>query len=71
MVILTKLNGNDIMINENNIEYVTETPDTVITMINGHSYIVKESMEEIFTKINGFNRACKSSRVRDGSHREG
>lgn len=71
MVILTKLNGNDIMLNENTFENVTETPDTVITLTNGHSYIVRESIEEIFTKIVGFNRACKSTRMRDGGHREG
>lgn len=70
MVILTKLNGKSIMLNENNIENVIENPDTVITMSNGHNYIVQESLEEIFTKIIGFNRACKA-RGRDSAHRDG
>ena len=69
MVILTKLNGKAIMLNEANIENVVETPDTVITMTNGHNYIVQESIEEIFRKIVGFNRACKA-RSREGG-REG
>ena len=59
MVILTKLNGKAIMLNEAHFENVTETPDTVITMVNGHNYIVQESIEEIFTKIVGFNRASR------------
>lgn len=60
MVILTKLNGKPIMLNEAHFENVTETPDTVITMVNGHNYIVQESIEEIFTKIVGFNRVGRS-----------
>lgn len=59
MVILTKLNGKDLMINENHIETVAETPDTVITMTNGHTYIVQESIEEILHKIIAFNRVSK------------
>ena len=59
MVILTKLNGKELMDNENHIETVAETPDTVITMTNGHSYIVQESIEEILHKIIAFNRVSK------------
>ena len=59
MVILTKLNGKDIMINETHIETVAQTPDTVITMTNGHTYIVQESIEEIMNKILAFNRVSK------------
>ncbi len=59
MVILTKLNGKEIMLNDNQIENVAETPDTVITMSNGHTYIVQESIEEIFQKIAAFSRYCR------------
>ena len=59
MVILTKLNGKEIMLNEHHFENVTETPDTVITMTNGHTYIVQESIEEILHKIIAFNRVSK------------
>ena len=68
MVILTKLNGKSIMINENNIENVTENPDTVITLVNGHSYIVQESMDEIYSRIVSFCKACRG-RDRDRSRR--
>ena len=51
MVILTKLNGKEIMINDDHIETVTENPDTVITLTNGHTYVVQETMEEILHKI--------------------
>lgn len=65
MIILTRLNGKELMINEAMVENVAETPDTVITMSNGHTYIVQESMEEIFHKTVAFQRYCKQ-RSRDG-----
>lgn len=47
MIFLTKLDGTSFMLNENLIETVNETPDTVIVLENGHSYIVRENMREI------------------------
>lgn len=35
------------LVNENFIEIAEETPDTVITMQNGHRYIVKEKLDDI------------------------
>lgn len=51
MIFLTKLDGKQFMLNEQMMETVRETPDTVIDMENGHSYIVRESMREIQQKI--------------------
>lgn len=56
MIFLTKLDGKEFMLNEQLIETVTETPDTVIVLSNGHSYIVRESMRELQTKIIEYNR---------------
>ena len=56
MIFLTKLDGKVIMLNEQHIESASETPDTVLVMTNGHSYIVRESMKEIQDKIVEFNR---------------
>lgn len=47
MIFLTKLDGTSFMLNEDLIETVNETPDTVIVLENGHSFIVKESMREL------------------------
>lgn len=56
MIFLTKLDGREIMLNERHIESASETPDTVLIMTNGHSYIVRESMKEIRDRIVEFNR---------------
>ena len=59
MITLTRCNGTTIMVNEGFIEIAEETPDTVITMFNGHSYIVQESLSEIADKIDAFRKGDK------------
>ena len=42
------------LLNEDAIESVEETPDTVIRLMNGNKYIVKENKQEIMNRINAF-----------------
>lgn len=64
MIYLTKLDGRMFMLNETLIETVSETPDTVIVLENGHSYIVRESMAELQSKIYENNRLQRQARLR-------
>ena len=69
MIFLTKLDGKEFLLNELMIESVTETPDTVITLSNGHTYIVRESMKELQNKILEYNRRrrrCGRKAAADG-----
>ncbi|MCL2693799.1 MAG: flagellar FlbD family protein [Oscillospiraceae bacterium] len=59
MIILTKLDGKEILINEQLIETAYETPDTIILMNNGHTYIVTEPLKEIMQKIVEFRRNAR------------
>ena len=56
MIELTKLNETVIMINEDHIEIIEETPDTVITMTTGRKLIVKESRQEIKNLVKSYKR---------------
>ena len=56
MVILTKLNGQQVTLNEDLIETVEQTPDTVIAMTTGNKYVVKETPDEIITRVIQFRR---------------
>ena len=47
MIELTKLNDEKILVNEDFIEIVESTPDTVISFSTGRKIIVKESRQEI------------------------
>ena len=58
MITLTRINGTNILVTESFIEIVEEAPDTVITMQNGHKYLVQETVEEILFRAAEFRREC-------------
>lgn len=49
MITLTRLNGTRLCVNAFLIEHLEETPDTVVTLTNGHHFVVQESIDEIVT----------------------
>lgn len=65
MIELTKLNGNPVLINSAQIEYIDLIPECKIIMLNGKYHIVKETKEEIMEKVIGFNRQCMSRCLQD------
>lgn len=58
MIKLTRINGTVLLINESFIEAAEEAPDTVLTMQNGHRYLVKETVDEIIELSEQFRRKC-------------
>lgn len=54
MIKLTKMDGKQVAFNESFIENIAETPDTIITMHSGKSYVVKENIDEILKLITEF-----------------
>lgn len=59
MIELTKFDGSEILLNEHYIEFVEETPDTVISLVNGKKIIVKESRQEIKNLVLLYNKCIK------------
>jgi flagellar protein FlbD len=56
MIQLTKINGAGIVVNPDLIEYIEETPDTVITITNGDKVVVKDRMVDIIDKVVRYRR---------------
>jgi len=56
MILLTKINSASIAVNSDLIEYIEETPDTVITFTNNDRIVVLERMDEIIEKIVQYRR---------------
>ncbi|MFY0407019.1 flagellar FlbD family protein [Solicola sp. PLA-1-18] len=54
MVTLTRLNGGAFALNADLIERVDQTPDTVITLLDGTKYLVRESLDEVVDAVRGF-----------------
>lgn len=51
MIKLTRLNGREFFINPHQIENIESTPDTVISLISGTKYIVREDIGTIISRI--------------------
>lgn len=47
MISVTRLNGERFVLNAELIRTVEESPDTIITLINGDHIVVRENMAEI------------------------
>jgi flagellar protein FlbD len=56
MIALRRLNNQAIMVNADLIESLESTPDTVVTLTSGNKLLVRDSMEEIQSKIIEFKR---------------
>ena len=65
MIELTKLNNVKFMLNEDLIETMEETPDTVLSLTTGKKYVVKESGQEIANLIKSYRREIFAVQMRD------
>lgn len=56
MIEVTKLNGQKILINQDLLEIVEETPDTVVSFTTGKKIIVKESRQELKNLVKSYRK---------------
>lgn len=51
MIKVTKYDGKEITVNAELIQFVESAPDTIITLTNGQKIIVKDSLEDVNSKV--------------------
>ena len=51
MILLTRLNGTTFAVNPDLVERIQESPDTTIVLVDGTTFIVTESVDEIIEEI--------------------
>lgn len=56
MIPVTKFNRSTVYVNATLVELVESTPDTMITLVNGKKLIVRETVEEVLTMVEGYYR---------------
>ena len=56
MIDVTRMNGSILSINNDLIETVEETPDTVITLTTGKKIIVKESRQDVKNLVKSYKK---------------
>lgn len=60
MIQLTRLNNTAVSINSELIKFVEQSPDTVITLLNGEKILVRETPQQILDRIVQFRRRILS-----------
>ena len=56
MIKLTLYNNSDVIVNADLIECVEHTPDTLISLTTGKKVMVKESVEDVISKVVAYRR---------------
>ena len=58
LIELHRLNGEAFLLNSDMIETIDVTPDTVLRLLNGHRYVVREKVKDVYRKIIAFRKAA-------------
>ena len=54
MIKLTRLNGQNVFVVKENIQWMEQLPDTTITFLGGARLVVKETLEEIMAMFSEY-----------------
>jgi flagellar protein FlbD len=54
MIVVTRLHGSSMALNCDLIERVEATPETVLTLVDGNRYVIRESVGEIVDRVRTF-----------------
>jgi flagellar protein FlbD len=61
MIALTRLNGQQFVLNAEKIRYIEATPDTVVCCDTGEKMMVKETLAEVMRKAIDYSRIVRRS----------
>ena len=59
MIVVTRLNGQEFVINAEKIRYVEKTPDTLICTEDGERLMVRETLQEVIAKAIEYARLIR------------
>ncbi len=63
MIFVTRLDGHEMLVNQNLISMAEATPDTVLTFTTGSKLMVKERLAEIADRIVAYERRVHATPV--------
>lgn len=69
MIQLTRLNSHPLTVNSDLIKFIEQSPDTLITLVNGEKIVVRESVQEVLDRIVEFRRSVLQTIVPAWDHR--
>ncbi len=66
MIGVTKLDGRTIQLNAEWIQTVEATPDTLVTLTNGQTFFVKETVDQVVAAFKQYKKELIQLRVIEG-----
>jgi flagellar protein FlbD len=69
VITITRLDGAQMLLNSDLIESVERTPDTLVSLSNGDTLIVRESPDELVARVIRFKRAVLEGVSGSGARR--
>ena len=63
MIFLTRLNKTSVVVNAEMIKMIESTPDTLITMINGDTMMIRETVDDVVEKAIEYARQIRGLRL--------
>lgn len=67
MIVLTRLDGKELVVNADQILTVEATPDTVLLLSGGLHLMVKERPDEVVERTLAYKRRCAAGPARRGA----
>jgi flagellar protein FlbD len=61
MIAVTRFDGSEILLNEDLIESIEQTPDTVLSLVNGHKLMVRDAPAELVRRVVEFRQLVLGS----------
>ena len=68
MIQLTRLNNSPLIVNSDLVKFVEQSPDTVITLVNGEKILVREKADEVLNRIVEYRRSVLRGMVPITTH---
>jgi flagellar protein FlbD len=65
LIKVTRINGKELIVNAELIEFIESTPDTVISLTTGKKMVVSESTEELVNRIKEYKSSISMPKVVD------
>ena len=56
MIAVTRLDGAHIVLNEEQIETIEQTPDTLVSLVNGHKLLVRDTPADLVQRVIAFRQ---------------
>ena len=63
MITVTRLDKRVVVVNAELIKMIEATPDTIITLVNGDTLLVKETVDEVVRRAIDYAREVRGFRV--------